>query len=179
MYQNKVTGSLAAIHRPGNSATTVKWSITKTFTLQYYPNLLHCQKLINQAVDFRPPTLFPCQVNRRAKSDQLFGGCKLALTFSLKANTYQSRSFAAIAGRDNSRSFADFFHSLPLECALAVLSSHVISLLFTRSEIVKTVVNSGKSYLFSLKIVRLAFKPRSIENKSWQNNANSSKWRKT
>ena len=30
MYQNKVTGSLAAIHRPDNSATTVKWSIAST-----------------------------------------------------------------------------------------------------------------------------------------------------
>ena len=31
LYQNKVTGSLAAIHRPGNSATTVKWSIGVKF----------------------------------------------------------------------------------------------------------------------------------------------------
>ena len=27
LYQNRVTGSLASIRRPGNLATTVKWSI--------------------------------------------------------------------------------------------------------------------------------------------------------
>ena len=30
LYQNRVTGSLASIARPGNLATTVKWSIYKT-----------------------------------------------------------------------------------------------------------------------------------------------------
>ena len=28
LYQNKVTASLASSHKPGNSATTVKWSIS-------------------------------------------------------------------------------------------------------------------------------------------------------
>ena len=33
LYQNKVTGSLASSHKPGNSATTVKWSTEPQMTM--------------------------------------------------------------------------------------------------------------------------------------------------
>ena len=49
MYQNKVTGSLASSHKPGNSATTVKWSINVWGCAETPPCNIHnyeCKKLI-------------------------------------------------------------------------------------------------------------------------------------
>ena len=65
MYQNKVTLSLASIHRPGNSATTVKRSITcKTCTskLQRYESLIHAY-------------LQQIQMQRTNKCDQILSRC--------------------------------------------------------------------------------------------------------